>query len=153
LTLKYVFNHQTSSKLIVRASERMSEDTELDILKKRKLLEMQRRLLAKKIEEDRRIDLEAGTKKINSREVLKRIFVGRAEEVWDAACRQYPQAMKRLEESLARMVLRGEISETLDEEQLLYILRTIGLKPRFDVKIRILEGGRLKSISEKLKEE
>ncbi|MBS7625589.1 hypothetical protein KEJ51_00880 [Candidatus Bathyarchaeota archaeon] len=131
----------------------MSEDTDLDLLKKRKLLEMQRRLLAKKIEEDRRVGLEAGIKKIDSREVLKKIFVGRAEEVWDVACRQYPQVMKRLEDGLARMVLRGEISEALDEGQLLYILRTLGLKPRFDVKIRILEGGRLKSISEKLKEE
>lgn len=131
----------------------MSEDTDLDLLKKRKLLEMQKRLLAKKIEEDTMVGSEAGIKKIDSREVLKKIFVGRAEEVWDAACRQYPQAMKRLEDGLARMVLRGEISETLDEGQLLYILRALGLKPRFDVKIRILEGGRLKSISEKLKEE
>ncbi|MEM2107268.1 MAG: hypothetical protein QXI59_02295 [Candidatus Bathyarchaeia archaeon] len=131
----------------------MSEDTDLDLLKKRKLLEMQKRLLAKKIEEDTMVGSEAGIKKIDSREVLKKIFVGRAEEVWDAACRQYPQAMKRLEDGLARMVLRREISETLDEGQLLYILRALGLKPRFDVKIRILEGGRLKSISEKLKEE
>ncbi|MBS7650834.1 MAG: hypothetical protein QXN62_05000 [Candidatus Bathyarchaeia archaeon] len=131
----------------------MSEDTDLDLLKKRKLLEMQKRLLAKKIEEDTMVGSEASIKKIDSREVLKKIFVGRAEEVWDAACRQYPQAMKRLEDGLARMVLRREISETLDEGQLLYILRALGLKPRFDVKIRILEGGRLKSISEKLKEE
>jgi len=32
------------------------------------------------------------------------------------------------------------------------ILRTIGLNPKFDVKIRILEEGKSKSISEKLKE-
>jgi DNA-binding TFAR19-related protein (PDSD5 family) len=86
-------------------------------------------------------------------EILKKIFVGRATEVWDAAWRQYPEAMKRLEPSFARLVLSGEVNETLDESKLLMILRTIGVNPKFDVKIRILEDGKFKSISEKLKED
>ncbi|MGQ9543104.1 MAG: DNA-binding protein [Candidatus Bathyarchaeia archaeon] len=132
----------------------MSEDMELDLLKRRRLLEMQKRLLAKKLEEERRKEgVEAIGGEVKARDVLKRIFVGRAEEVWDAACRQYPQVMRRLEEGLARLVLRGEIDETLDEGQLLFILRSIGLRPRFETKIRILEDGKLKTLSEKLREE
>jgi len=116
---------------------------------------MQKRLLAKKTEEEKeRVDEEVPQKeKVEAREVLKRIFVGRAMEVWDLACRQYPDIMKRLEAGLTRMVLSGEITEPLDEGQLLYVLRTMGLNIRFDVKIRILEDGRFKTISEKLKEE
>jgi hypothetical protein len=49
-------------------------------------------------------------------------------------------------------VQNGEINEAPDENQLLLILRTIGLNLRFDTKIRILEDGKYKSISEKLKE-
>lgn len=130
-------------------------NNDLELWKRRRLLEMQKRLLAKKTEEEKgRVDEEGPQKeKVEAREVLKRIFVGRAMEVWDLACRQYPDIMKRLEAGLTRMVLSGEITEPLDEGQLLYVLRTMGLNIRFDVKIRILEDGRFKTISEKLKEE
>jgi len=130
-------------------------NNDLELWKRRRLLEMQKRLLAKKTEEEKeRVDEEVPQKeKVEAREVLKRIFVGRAMEVWDLACRQYPDIMKRLEAGLTRMVLSGEITEPLDEGQLLYVLRTMGLNIRFDVKIRILEDGRFKTISEKLKEE
>jgi len=130
-------------------------NNDLELWKRRRLLEMQKRLLAKKTEEEKgRVDEEGPQKeKVEAREVLKRILVGRAMEVWDLACRQYPDMMKRLEAGLTRMVLSGEITEPLDEGQLLYVLRTMGLNIRFDVKIRILEDGRFKTISEKLKEE
>lgn len=132
----------------------MSEDADLDLWKRRRLLEMQRRLLAKKSEEEKSKTREEGQQKEKPqpRDILKKIFVGRAMEVWDMAWRQYPEVMKRLEPDLARLVLLGEVNEPLDESQLLMILRTIGLKLRFDVKIRILEDGKYKTISEKLKE-
>jgi len=132
----------------------MPEDTDLDLWKRRRLLEMQKRLMAKKAEDEKRkAEAEEPPKKIQPRDILKKIFVGRAIEVWDAAWRQYPEVMKRLEPSFARLVLSGEVKETLDENQLLMILRTIGVNPKFDVKIRILEDGKFKSISEKLKED
>jgi len=132
----------------------MPEDTDLDLWKRRRLLEMQKRLMAKKAEDEKRkAEAEEPPKKIQPRDILKKIFVGRAIEVWDAAWRQYPEVMKRLEPSFARLVLSGEVKETLDESQLLMILRTIGVNPKFDVKIRILEDGKFKSISEKLKED
>ncbi|MEM2943054.1 MAG: DNA-binding protein [Candidatus Bathyarchaeia archaeon] len=130
----------------------MSESIDLDLWKRRRMLEMQRRLLAKKSEEAKKLEESQQKERMQPREILKKIFVGRAMEVWDLAWKQYPEVMKRLEPNLARLVLLGEVNETLDESQLLLILRTIGLKPRFDVKIRILEDGRYKTISEKLKE-
>jgi DNA-binding TFAR19-related protein (PDSD5 family) len=132
----------------------LSDDADLDLWKRRKLLEMQKRFLVKKAEEEKR---KAGEEvppkeKTQARDVLKKIFVGRAFEVWDAAWKQYPQVMERLEPNLARLVLSGEITEHVDEGQLLQIMRMIGLKLRFDVKIKILEHGKFKTISEKLKE-
>ena len=114
---------------------------------------MQKRLLMKKSEEERKkTEQEQPADKNAPKELLKKIFVGRAMEVWDVAWKQYPNIMKRLEPDLARLVQNGEINEALDENQLLLILRTIGLNLRFDTKIRILEDGKYKSISEKLKE-
>ena len=131
----------------------LSEDTDLDLWKRRRLLEMQRHLLAKKSEQEKsRAEQDQQKEKPQPRDILKKIFVGRAMEVWDMAWRQYPEVMKRLEPDLARLVLLGEVDESLDESQLLTILRAIGLKLRFDVKIRILEDGKYKTISEKLKE-
>ena len=118
------------------------------------MLEMQKRLLIKKSEEEKRKAGEGAQpkEKTQPRDVLKKIFVGRAFEVWDAAWKQYPQVMERLEPNLARLVLSGEITEHVDEGQLLQIMRMIGIKLRFDVKIKILEHGKFKTISEKLKE-
>lgn len=131
----------------------LSEDADIDLWKRRRLFEMQKRLLMKKSEEERKkTEQEQPADKNAPKEILKKIFVGRAMEVWDVAWKQYPNIMKRLEPDLARLVQNGEINEALDENQLLLILRTIGLNLRFDTKIRILEDGKYKSISEKLKE-
>ena len=131
----------------------LSEDADIDLWKRRRLFEMQKRLLMKKSEEERKkTEQEQPADKNAPKEILKKIFVGRAMEVWDVAWKQYPNIMKRLEPDLARLVQNGEINEALDENQLLLILRTIGLNLRFDTKIRILEDGKYKSISEKLKD-
>ncbi|MEE9458451.1 MAG: DNA-binding protein [Candidatus Bathyarchaeia archaeon] len=131
----------------------MSEDAELDLWKRKRLLEMQKRLMAKKVEEEQKKNQEDKPKSdIKPEDVLKRIFIGRAMEVWDQAWKQYPEIMQKLEPDLARLVMGGEIDGPIDENQLLHILRTIGLDVRFDLRIKILRNGKLKTISEKLKE-
>ena len=130
----------------------LSEDADLDLWKRKKLLEMQKRLMVKKVEEEQKKNQEDKPKpNIKPKDVLKRIFVGRAMEVWDQAWKQYPGIMQKLEPDLARLVMSGEIEESIDENQL-HILRTIGLDVRFDLRIKILRNGKLKTISEKLKE-
>lgn len=130
----------------------LPEDIELDLWKRKKLLEMQKRLMAKKVEEEKKKADKHETEKLQPKDVLKRIFVGRAMQVWNQAWRQYPEIMQKLEPDLARLVMSGEVDGPLDENQLLHILRTIGLDVRFDLKIKILRNGKLKTISEKLKE-
>jgi DNA-binding TFAR19-related protein (PDSD5 family) len=131
----------------------LSEDAELDLWKRKRLLEMQKRLMAKKVEEEQKKNQEDKPKSdIKPKDVLKRIFIGRAMEVWDQAWKQYPEIMQKLEPDLARLVMGEEIDGPIDENQLLHILRTIGLDVRFDLRIKILRNGKLKTISEKLKE-
>jgi len=114
---------------------------------------MQKRLMAKKVEEEKKKKQEdKQPDKMQVRDVLKRIFVGRAMEVWDQAWKQYPEIMQQLELNLAHLVMSGEIDGPIDENQLLHILRSIGLDVRFDLRIKILRNGKLKTISEKLKE-
>jgi len=130
----------------------LAEDAELDLWKRKRLLEMQKRLTAKKVEEEQKKNQEDKPKSdIKPKDVLKRIFIGRAMEVWDQAWKQYPEIMQKLEPDLARLVMSGEIDGPIDENQLLHILRTIGLDVRFDLRIKILRNGKLKTISEKLK--
>jgi len=132
----------------------LSDDAALDLWKRRKLLELQKRLLVKKAEEEKRKAGEDALlkEKPQPRDILKKLFVGRAFEVWNAAWQQYPKVMERLEPDFARLVQSGEITERIDEGKLLQIMRMIGLRIRFDVKIKILEDGKFKTISEKLKE-
>ena len=128
----------------------MSEDKELELYKRKRLLEMQMHLLAKKAEEKKQEQVE---KAPDPKEVLNRIFVGRAWEVFEAARRQYPQATQTLQDELVRLVLSGRLKEQISGEQLLWLFWKIGLDVRMETKIRILESGELKTVAEKLKGE
>ena len=129
----------------------MSEETELELYKRKKLLEMRMRLLAKKAEEEKK--QEEPEKAAAPKEVLNRIFVDRAWEVFEAARRQYPRETQTLQDELVRLILSGKLKEQITGEQLLWLFRKLGLDVRMETKIRILESGELKTIAEKLKGE
>ena len=127
----------------------MSE--ELELYKRKKLLEMQMRLLAKKAEEEKK--QEEPERAPDPKEVLNKIFVGRAWEVFEVARRQYPRVTQTLQDELVRLILSGRLKEQITGEQLLWLFRKMGLNVRMETKIRILESGELKTIAEKLKGE
>jgi len=129
----------------------LSEEKELELYKRKKLLEMQMRLLAKKAEEEKK--QEEPERAPDPKEVLNRIFIDRAWEVFEAARRQYPQVTQTLQDELVRLILSGKLKERITGEQLLWLFRKIGLDVRMETKIRILESGELKTIAEKLKGE
>jgi len=129
----------------------LSEEKELELYKRKKLLEMQMRLLAKKAEEEKK--QEEPERAPDPREVLNRIFVDRAWEVFEAARRQYPRVTQTLQDELVRLISSGKLKEQITGEQLLWLFRKMGLDVRMETKIRILESGELKTIAEKLKGE
>jgi len=116
-------------------------DYELEKLKRRKLLELQRRIMAAPKREER-----------DSKAALKKLFVGRAWEVYRAAWRQYPDIMPRIEEALLAAIRDGRLRDKIDGESLYYFFHRIGLPVRLRTTIRIKEHGELKTLQEKLKE-
>jgi DNA-binding TFAR19-related protein (PDSD5 family) len=128
----------------------MGEDDGLDLIRRRRLLEMQRRALMGQAPASKRSVEDEGAKR--TEEALKDIFVGRAWEVWYAAKQQYPQAAEQVANAIASAWLSGRLREKVTGEQLYWLFQSVGLPVRLQTQIRILEGGELKSIAEKLKE-
>ena len=122
----------------------MSEDAELERLKRRRMQEMQRRL-------EREKEKPSTQKKPDPREVLKTILVGRAWEVLDAAAAQYPEPTRMLEAELAKLVRDGKLKGPITAEQLLWLFRSLGMDVRLETKIQVYESGELKSLADKFR--
>ena len=123
----------------------MSEDAELERIKRQRLAEMQRTLSAKQRQE------QAVTNKLEPRQVLQKVFVGRAWEIYNAAMQQYPRIAEQIFRELAQLVQTGQLQGQITGEQLYGLLRQIGLDVRLDTKIQVLEHGELKSVADKFK--
>lgn len=122
----------------------MSDDSELEKLKRQRLAEMQKRLTAKQ-------QASAAPTRFEPRQILERVFVGRAWEVYHAARAQYPGVADQVFQELAALVQTGQLRSTITGEQLFGLLRQIGLDVRLDTKIQVLEHGELKSIADKFR--
>jgi DNA-binding TFAR19-related protein (PDSD5 family) len=105
---------------------------------------MQRRINAKQ-------QGEAAPVKLEPRQVLDRVFVGRAWEVYHAARSQYPGIADQIFQELAALVQTGKLQGKITGEQLFGLLRQIGLDVHLDTKIQVLEHGELKSIADKFR--
>ena len=123
----------------------MSEDTELERIKRQRLAEMQKTLSA------RQQQAQGATNKLEPEQVLQRVFVGRAWEIYNAAMQQYPRIAEQIFRELAQLVQAGQLQGKITGEQLYGLLRQIGLDIRLDTKIQVLEHGELKSIADKFK--
>ena len=121
-------------------------EDELERLKRRKLLEMQRRLLKQRQEP------EEPPEEPTSREVLDRYFYGRAWEVYNAARLQFPTVMPQVEKVLVEAMSAGRVRQRIDGEGLYHFLRQIGLPVRLRTTIRYKEHGELKTLEQKIRE-
>ena len=122
----------------------MSDDSELEKLKRQRLAEMQKRMDAKQ-------QTKADTAKIEPTKILEKIFVGRAWEVYHAARQQYPSIADQIFRELAELVRLGRVRGQITGEQLFGLLRQIGLDVRLETKIQVLDHGELKSIADKFR--
>jgi len=122
-------------------------DRELEAIRRKKLLELRRQL--EKKEEPKTGEEREETPK----EILSRLFVGRAWEVFNAANDQYPQATSHIEKTLARLIQEGKIKSPISGEELYGLFRRLGLRVRLQTRIRVLEHGKIKSLEDKIKEQ
>lgn len=123
----------------------MSEDLELELIRKKRLLALHKKLGSK-------VDTKESIEKPKSPdELLNGAFEGRAWEVWNAAENQYPTVASRLKETLVQFISQGKVN-SVSGEQLMYLFRKIGMNVRLPIRIKIIESGEMKTLGEKLKE-
>jgi len=127
-----------------KAEKPAKKDEKLELLRRRRMVELMKRLRIKEAEDGRKAE--------NPKKILRRIVTDRAWEVLKAAESQYPEATCRVEEHLAHLVSKGELEGPILGGQLLWLFRRLGMNVRLETRIRILEHGKLKTIGEKLKE-
>ena len=130
----------------LNSKRRLMTDAELGRLRKRKLLQMQKRFLKKKTEGM------AISKEEESWALLNQVFIDRAWEVFETAKLQYPEETKRIEDVLVQLISEGKTREKISGEELYSFLHQLGLRIKLKTHIRFMEHGKLKSLEEKMKE-
>ncbi len=116
-------------------------DRELEEIKQRKLREMQRMAISKEMRKN----------EIDWRQILNKVFKGRAWEVFNSASLQFPEEMAKVREVLVNIVQQGKIKE-IQGDQLFEFLKDIGLPVTLNTTITFTSHGETKLLSEKFKE-
>ena len=123
-------------------------DRALEALKRKRLRQLRKKL---SLEESIKTK-EKETEKLDSKQILNRVFSGRAWEVFHAAHSQFPQVMDKITVALVKLVSSGRVT-MINGKQLYVFLRKLGLRVRLNTKITFTDHGKLKSLAEKLKED
>jgi len=123
--------------------------TELELLRQKRAAELRRKMLESK--NRAAVASQQVPTKLTAREIVRRSLVGRGTEVLETARRQYPTEIAVLEENLAKVIEQGRLKGPISGEELYAFLQRVGLQFSMNTKIRIAEGGELKSIEEKLR--
>ena len=125
---------------------------EMELLKQRRLLEMQRKALIKSFEEAKPKE-NSEKKKENPEQALRKLFEGRATEVYDAAKIQFPEVTKKVTKVLAELISKGELTGPISGEELFWLFRRLGANVRLETHIKFVESGKTKTIADKMRGE
>jgi DNA-binding TFAR19-related protein (PDSD5 family) len=124
----------------------MSEDRELEMLKAKRLAEMQ-----KNISSQTKPQTDTEPKKTQSyRKVLVQHLGYRGMEVLQNAEYQFPNETKMVVDKLGELMQSGEITEEIDGGKLLALFRSVGINVRMETKINVEQDGKFVSLSDKL---
>jgi len=128
------------------------EDKELEFLKAKRLLEMQKNISQKqKIEELKTSQPTAST--ISPREIVVKKLGYRGQEVLENAEAQFPEETRMVIAKLAELLQSEEVTEIIDGGKLLTLFRSIGIRVKVQTTIKVEQDGKLVSWSDKLKGE
>ncbi len=127
------------------------EDKELELLKAKRLLEMQKNVSQQQKQEELK-----ATKKpqeiLSPRDILVKQLGYRGLEVLQNAESQFPKETVLVVTKLAELIQSGEVTETIDGGKLLALFRAVGIRVRVQTTINVEQDGKLVSWSEKLRE-
>ncbi len=103
------------------------------------------------LSQNKQVEPEPKQEQVDPRKVVAGVLAGRASEVMETARRYYPAEIGELESRLAQAILSGGLAGPITGEELYSFLRRLGMNFSLDIKIRVREGGKLKSLEEKLR--
>jgi len=126
----------------------VSDDLELELMRMRRMAELQKQIAAKKTAQEKPPEQKPAE---TPEDVLKRMFAGRAWEVWNAAEQQFPLVTQKLKEVIVQLVTQGKVTQPVTGEQLMGLYRKLGLNVRLNTKIRIYESGEMKTIADRVR--
>jgi DNA-binding TFAR19-related protein (PDSD5 family) len=126
------------------------EDKELELLKAKRLAEMQKNL-SMQDKSSENITEETKKPKFSLRDYVVNSLGHRGMEVLQNAEYQFPNESKIIIEKLGELISSGDIHETLDGGKLLVLFRSVGLSIRMENKINVEKDGKFISIADKFK--
>jgi len=126
------------------------EDKELEMLKAKRLAEMQKNFSNQDQSDDNVTD-EAKNPKPSLRDYVVNSLGHRGMEVLQNAEYQFPNESKIIIEKLGELISSGDINETLDGGKLLVLFRSVGINIRMENKINVEKDGKFISIADKFK--
>ena len=126
------------------------EDKELEVLKAKRLAEMQKNL-SMQDQLDKNKNGENEKPKFSLRDYVVNSLGHRGMEVLQNAEYQFPNESKIIIEKLGELISSGDINETLDGGKLLVLFRSVGLSIRMENKINVEKDGKFISIADKFK--
>jgi len=125
------------------------EDKELERLKAKRMLEMQKNITQRQKTEE--VKTETKKPQISSRDLVVKQLGYRGLEVLQNAEAQFPDESKIVIEKLAELIRGGEVSEIIDGGKLLTLFRSLEIRVRMQTTINVEQDGKLVSWSDKLK--
>ena len=127
------------------------EDKELEILKAKRLAEMQKNLSFQEKQKESEQKPDIAAEQITSRDYVVKKLGYRGMEVLQNAESQFPNEAKIIIEKLGELIASGDINEILDGGKLLVLFRSVGVNIRMQNKINVEQDGKFVSITDKFK--
>ena len=127
------------------------EDKELEILKAKRLAEMQKNISSQEQQKESEQKSDITKEQITSRDYVVKNLGYRGMEVLQNAESQFPNEAKIIIEKLGELISSGDINEVLDGGKLLVLFRSVGVNIRMQNKINVEQDGKFVSITDKFK--
>ena len=127
------------------------EDKELEILKAKRLAEMQKNISSQEKQKESEQKSDTTKEQITSRDYVVKNLGHRGMEVLQNAESQFPNEAKIIIEKLGELIASGDINEILDGGKLLVLFRSVGVNIRMQNKINVEQDGKFVSIADKFK--
>ena len=128
------------------------EDKDLEMLKAKRLAEMQKNISSQQKQEDSNVSqVEQKKNEPTSRETVVQQLGYRGLEVLGNAEYQFPKETQIVILKLAELISSGSVTETLEGGKLLALFRGVGINVRMKNKINVEKDGKSVSLSDKLR--